>query len=112
MKKVLLGHVSSGNYPVGLIRSGDLTTLDEEPKQIAVSDQGVTIGTSNVIGKEFIADNGVIHTIDRVILPQSKSKPQQSIVDILIKNEAKYSTLITAVKAVELVDTLSTGIYL
>ena len=69
----------------------------------------MTVDGVKVIGSELVADNGVIHTIDRVILPQS-SKPQQSIVDILIKNEATYSTLITAVKAVGLVETLSTGI--
>ena len=137
LKNVLLGHVSSGSYPVALIRSGDLPSLNGVSNKIALFETGllmwknfksfkslkrhlqlieftfkigVTVSGIKVIGNELIADNGVIHTIERVILPQP-SKPQ-SIVDILIKNEATYSTLITAVKAVELVDTLSTGIYL
>ena len=67
---------------------------------------GVTVDEANVIGKELVADNGVIHTIDRVLLPQSKP---QSIVDVLVKNSETYSTLITAVKTAQLVDTLSTG---
>jgi len=107
LKNVLLGHVSSGSYPVALIRSGDLPSLNGVSNKIALSETGVTVSGIKVIGNELIADNGVIHTIERVILPQP-SKPQ-SIVDILIKNEATYSTLITAVKAVELVETLSTG---
>ena len=73
---------------------------------INIYGKGVVIGSSNVIGKELIAANGVIHTIDRVILPAKK----QSIVDILVENSDTYSTLITAVKAVDLVETLATGI--
>lgn len=34
LKKLLLGHVSSGNLPVGLIPSGDLPTLDGGVKSI------------------------------------------------------------------------------
>jgi len=29
----------------------------------------VNIGGAEVIGEEFIANNGVIHTIDKVLLP-------------------------------------------
>ena len=64
------------------------------------------VGGVKVIGSELVADNGVIHTIEQVILHPKK----QSIVDILVENSDTYSTLITAVKAVNLVDTLSTGI--
>ena len=64
------------------------------------------VGGVKVIGSELVADNGVIHTIEQVILHPKK----QSIVDILVENSDTYSTLITAVKAVDLVDTLSTGI--
>ena len=67
---------------------------------------GVTVDEANVIDQELEADNGVIHTIDRVLLPQSKP---QSIVDVLVKNSETYSTLIVAVKTAQLVDTLSTG---
>lgn len=66
----------------------------------------MTVDEANVIGQELVADNGVIHTIDRVLLPQSKP---QTIVDVLVENSDTYSTLITAVKSAQLVDTLSTG---
>ena len=66
----------------------------------------MTVDGVNVIGQELVADNGVIHTIDKVLLPQSKP---QSIVDVLLKNSDTYSTLITAVKTAQLVETLSTG---
>ena len=70
---------------------------------------GVKIDEANVVGNEFIADNGVIHTIDKVLLPSAPNK-RQSIVDILIENSDTYSTLITATKAADLVETLSNGI--
>jgi uncharacterized surface protein with fasciclin (FAS1) repeats len=68
----------------------------------------VTVDGVNIIGNELLADNGVIHTINGVILHAKK----QSIVDILVENPDAYSTLITAVKAVDLVETLSTGIHI
>ena len=34
LKNVLLGHVSSGYFPVALIRSGDLPTLDGDIKSV------------------------------------------------------------------------------
>jgi transforming growth factor-beta-induced protein len=41
LKKVLLGHVSSGNYPVALIRTGDLSSLDEGSHHIVVTTNGI-----------------------------------------------------------------------
>ena len=69
--------------------------------------KGIKVDGANMIGNEFIANNGVIHTIDKVLLPPPK---RQSIADILIENSGTFSTLITAAKAANLVDTLSTGI--
>jgi len=68
--------------------------------------EGVKIDEAFVVGNESIADNGVIHIIDRVLLPAPKRK---SIVEILIENSDIYSTLITAAKTADLVETLSTG---
>ena len=71
---------------------------------LLINGLGVQIDGANVINQELIASNGVIHTINRVLLPKS-----QSIVDILVA-KPNYSTLVTAVKAAGLADTLSTGI--
>lgn len=73
-----------------------------------ICSKGVKIDEANVIGNEFIADNGVIHTIDKVLFPAPAKR--QSIVDVLIENTDTYSTLITAAKAANLVETLSNGI--
>ena len=41
LKTVLLGHVSSGSYPVALIRSGDLPSLNGVSNKIALSETGL-----------------------------------------------------------------------
>ena len=46
------------------------------------------INSANVIGNELIADNG-IHTIDRVILPQSSEL--ESIMDTLVDDGPNYA---------------------
>jgi len=40
LKKVLLGHVVAGNYPVAEIRSGDLPTLNGGIIKIVVTNDG------------------------------------------------------------------------
>ncbi len=40
LKKVLLGHVASGNLPVALVRSGDLATLSGSSRTVSVSAGG------------------------------------------------------------------------
>ena len=112
---------------MSIIKSGDLTTLSGSVIKVNASIngkltklfcfflklnnynsiqifKGFKINEANV-GNEFITNNGFIHTIDKVLLPK-----RQSIVDVLIKNSDTFSTLITAAKAADLVDTLATGI--
>lgn len=132
LKKVLLGHVSSGNYPVNVMRNGDLPSLNgASHHNIAVTANGkiiihnykpqdknglfiiyssvtvtvtVTVDGANVIGPEQTADNGVIHTIDRVLLLEP-----QSIIDLLMQNYSNFSTLINTLNTTDLIGTLSTG---
>ena len=52
------------------------------------------------------ASNGVIHVIDAVIIPIDIGEPSGSIVDIALADE-RFTTLVTAVSAAGLVDTLA-----
>ena len=66
----------------------------------------VTVDGANVIGPEQTADNGVIHTIDRVLLLE----PPQSIVNFLMmRQSSNFSILVNAINVTKLIDTLSTG---
>ena len=96
MKTNLLNHVVSGNLPVAKMVSGDLATIGGTPSKVAVSPTGiyntlitdfksmlhtntntctltlktgVTIGTAKIVSDgTFTADNGIVHTIDGVLM--------------------------------------------
>lgn len=79
---------------------------------------GQNIGVSLVDGKLYInnamvtvsdieASNGVVHVIDTVLIPPTEMMTSsQSIVDIAV-SDANFSTLVTALQAANLVDTLA-----
>lgn len=70
LQRVLLYHVLPGD-----VRSDDLAQINEAPtvegSVIAVEqqDQKITVNQAKVIEQDVLTDNGVIHTIDRVLMP-------------------------------------------
>lgn len=67
---ILLAHVVSANAVSSGLTNGSVNTLNSE-KMLEISiDNGVTIdGTINVIAADVQGKNGVIHVIDKVIVP-------------------------------------------
>jgi uncharacterized surface protein with fasciclin (FAS1) repeats len=63
-----------------------------------VSDTGVKVDAAKVVKTDIMASNGVIHVIDRVIMPKD-------IVGVAAGTDA-FSTLVAAVKAAGLVEVL------
>lgn len=66
----------------------------------AVAEDGVSIGDASVIAADVEASNGIIHVIDRVLIPPS------TIAEIAASNP-ELSTLVIAIEAAGLVETLS-----
>lgn len=70
LKQVLLYHVVSGD-----VRSDDLIEIDEAPTVeggiIAVEqvEGGVRVNDAKVLQMDILAENGVIHAIDAVLMP-------------------------------------------
>ncbi len=59
--------------------------------------------TSNIVAVDIKASNGIIHIIDRVVLPKQPEQ-QKSIVDVVLEENAKsgeFSILIAALKAAD-----------
>jgi transforming growth factor-beta-induced protein len=107
---ILLYHVVSGK-----VMAADVTGLESATtllgKDIAIKvDMGnVYINDAKVIITDIETSNGVIHVIDAVILPPSDEEAmeeKQTIVEIAVADE-RFSTLVAAVTAAELVETLS-----
>ncbi len=106
---ILLYHVVSGS-----VMAADVTALTSATtvlgKDVAVKvDMGnVYINEAKVIITDIATSNGVIHVIDAVLLPPSDDAMMEknTIVDIAVA-DGRFKTLVAAVTAAELVETLS-----
>jgi uncharacterized surface protein with fasciclin (FAS1) repeats len=67
--KILTYHVVEGENTSNTLKSGDANTLEGAPLKVSVNSSGVTVNDAKVIQKDVQASNGVIHVIDRVLLP-------------------------------------------
>jgi|688.fasta_scaffold301316_2 transforming growth factor-beta-induced protein len=79
-------------------------TVQGQDVAIKVADGKVTVDNANVVKTDIECSNGVIHVIDSVIIPMEKSSTPD-IVDTAVK-AGKFNTLVAAVKAAGLVETL------
>jgi transforming growth factor-beta-induced protein len=105
---ILLYHVVAGK-----VMAADVTGLESATtvlgKDIAIKvDMGnVYINDAQVIITDIETSNGVIHVIDAVILPPSdEAAESNTIVDIAVA-DGRFTTLVAALQAAELVETLS-----
>lgn len=102
---ILLYHVVSGEVMAADVTSGYIPTLNTTAPGnnsvllLADVSKGVQLnGNTNVIATDVKASNGVIHVIDKVLLPTD-------VVDIAINNPS-FSILVEAVSKAGLVDAL------
>lgn len=114
LSNILLNHVIAGatilqDGAVSAAQSDANTVTMANDAQVALSLSGSTlyVNKSAVSLTDVMASNGVIHVLDQVILPLTeKGEPTQSIVDVALANP-DFSTLVTALSAADLVDTLA-----
>jgi transforming growth factor-beta-induced protein len=99
LKDILLYHVVNKRLFSADLENTSYPTLNGAG--IDVNTRDLTInGDVNIIATDIIATNGVVHLIDQVLMP-----PNESIVDIAL-NTARFSTLVAALKAADLVGVL------
>jgi uncharacterized surface protein with fasciclin (FAS1) repeats len=124
---ILKYHVVSGSVPSSSLK-GDVETLNGDSITVTV-DVGLMLNDdANVITADIMASNGIIHVIDKVLLPpeddaMTSNEPAESsaspvatpattdeelgtIVDIAVANE-DFSIVVAAVTAAGLVETLA-----
>ncbi|WP_297088759.1 fasciclin domain-containing protein [uncultured Draconibacterium sp.] len=105
LASVLTYHVVGDLAYSNNLESGAVPTLNTgSPDNTALSllvkvDNGVMINNANVTTADVMASNGVIHIIDKVLLPPS-------VVDIATYSD-DFSSLVSAVVKADLVETLS-----
>jgi hypothetical protein len=70
---ILLYHVLSGAVKAEAVKDGlSVKTLQGSPVTFSVKDGKPMINDANIVATDVIASNGVIHVIDKVILPPAK----------------------------------------
>lgn len=66
--KILTYHVVPGTVLAADVTDGEVATVEGQTVTFSTAD-GVTVNGAKVIQADVMADNGVIHVIDAVILP-------------------------------------------
>jgi uncharacterized surface protein with fasciclin (FAS1) repeats len=101
---ILTYHVASGRLAAADVGKGTgVLTLQGQRLSFRTSGDAVMIDDANVVMADVAAKNGVIHAIDRVVLPTEKNCVEVAAA------AGTFSTLLTAAKAAGLAETLSTG---
>ena len=100
LRAILTYHVVSGKVPASkVVGMRWAQTVQGQSLIVRAGKNGVSIDGAKVITADIPASNGIIHIIDRVVIPR------EDIVDTAVE-AGSFRTLVTAVKAAELVETL------
>jgi len=103
---ILTYHVVSSQAYSGDLKHGQtITTVQGGTVKVSTS-SGVKINNANVVMADVLASNGVAHVIDAVLL--QPEPPKLNIVE-LAESVGALSTLVSAVVAGDLADTLSSA---
>ncbi len=102
---VLQYHVVGAEaYSTDLTDGQEIETLLGEDVTVSITTDGVFINNAQVIVADLAADNGVVHVIDAVLLPELEE--ETTVVDIIVESE-DHTLLEAAVVTAGLVDALS-----
>jgi uncharacterized surface protein with fasciclin (FAS1) repeats len=112
LTNILLHHVVAGaevRASQVLNANSPLMMANGAPASVAFNaiNGTVTIKDSTIIEVDWLGSNGVIHVVDKVILPPA-NPAGQTVVQNLIA-QGNFTTLVAAVQAAGLVDTLNSA---
>ena len=109
LEALLLAHISEGTVMSSdLLDASSVTMLSGDVVEVGVDDE-ISIGGSIVAEADLVADNGVIHVVDAVIVPEGFEMPGQSAgADVIAAAESAggFTTLLAALDAAGLTDVL------
>jgi len=102
LRSILTYHVVPGRLTAKDVVKGDYAaTLNGQRVAFELDEGGVRVSGANVVATDVACSNGVIHVIDRVLLPN-----QRNVVETAVE-AGKFETLAAALKAADLVGALS-----
>lgn len=99
---ILTYHVAKGATPASkVVKLTGVETINGQQADVTVNGSQVKIDDATVVKTDIECDNGVIHVIDQVIVPALEPIP------VIAEKAGKFNTLLAAVKAAGLAETLS-----
>ncbi len=98
---ILLYHVVSGRVYSYDLAPGYASTLNGAAVEVKINGRTAMINNANLSARNIEALNGVVHIVDKVLLP-----PTMDIVDLAISLAPEFTTLVDAVVQAGLVDVL------
>ena len=114
LTNILMYHVLPGKVladgAITLAQSSTNTAVTANGDNVALSFSNSTlfVNGAKVSSADVMADNGVIHVVDNVIMPPTEmGTPTSSIVEVALADPDNFSTLVAALTAANLVDTLA-----
>ena len=69
LTKILTYHVVPGSVVSTSLKSGDVKSVEGSSLKVGVNGGKVTVSGANVVKADIKASNGVIHVIDKVLMP-------------------------------------------
>ena len=105
LEKILLYHVVQGEVMSGDVTAGNVSTLAGEDIMLT-TDGGIKVNSASVITPfDVVATNGVIHTINEVLVPPTIAPFVNSVLEPAYFSES-FTTLIAAAAKANVVDAL------
>jgi uncharacterized surface protein with fasciclin (FAS1) repeats len=102
LKGILLYHVVPGHFhATDVVKMPSLVTANGQRLDVVISEEGAKIDNANIIITDIETSNGIIHVIDAVVLPSTKTIPETALAT------GKFGTLLAAAEAAGLVKALS-----
>jgi uncharacterized surface protein with fasciclin (FAS1) repeats len=109
LTQILLYHVVDGRKSAyRLVKNTTTATLQGNPVLVLRERRSVSVNQQRVSDANVRAENGVIHVVEGVLLPPDPAVEITSMVDVL-KFDGRFNTLLAAVDAAGLSETLATG---
>ena len=102
LASILTYHVVPAKVMAASVKDGmRAPTVNGQPIPVSVKSGKVMVGKATVVTTDIVCDNGVIHVIDAVLMPETKN-----LVEVA-DGAGSFKTLLAAAKAAGLAETLS-----
>lgn len=99
LSNILLYHVLGQSVDaLAAIRAGSAPTLQGDEVNISWENWKIFVNDSKVIAPNVRAPNGIIHTLDAVLLPPAAPEESDDLLGVL-KADGRFNTLIAALEA-------------